>query len=290
MKLDRQAVRRQFGRAAASYDANAVVQYEVGKRLRGRLDGLRFEPSRVLDLGCGTGTQSRALHQRYPDAQIVALDSAPAMLARAQKQRGRWRRRFECIQADAEALPLAEAGFDLVFSNLMLQWCDQPQRVLAAARRVLRPGGLLLVSTFGLDTLRELRRAWAKVDDRVRVSHFTDVQGFGSALTQAGFAEPVLDTDWFTTTYARPGDLIRELKAIGATNAMTQRARGLTPPRALQAMLRHYELFRQADGRYPATWEVVYASAWAPDDGQPIRTERGELASVPISRIGRRQR
>jgi len=113
MKLDRQAVRRQFGRAAASYDANAVVQYEVGKRLRGRLDGLRFEPSRVLDLGCGTGTQSRALHQRYPDAQIVALDSAPAMLARAQKQRGRWRRRFECIQADAEALPLAEAGFDL---------------------------------------------------------------------------------------------------------------------------------------------------------------------------------
>ncbi len=290
MSLDRPAIVRHFSRAAEGYDAHAELQREVGERLLGRLDGLKFEPARIIDLGCGTGVQAQALNARFNDARVIAADLALPMLRHAQRRCGWLRKRFDIVQADAQALPLAEASVDLVFSNLMLQWCDEPAAVLAGLRRVLKPGGLLLISTFGLDTLNELRRAWARVDQLPHVGQFTDVQRLGSALTRAGFSEPVLDTDWITTTYARPKDLLHELKGIGATNAVVDRSRGLTTPARLRAALTAYESFRQNDGRYPATWEVVYASAWAPDEGQPIRTDSGEEASMSISNLKIRQR
>lgn len=290
MSLDRHAIVRHFSRAADEYDAHAELQREVGERLLGRLDGLKFEPSCILDLGCGTGVQAQALNARFSNTRVIAADFSLPMLSHARHRRGWFRKRFDLVQADARALPLADASVDLVFSNLMLQWCDDPGEVLAGLRRILKPGGLLLVSTFGLDTLNELRRAWSSVDQSPRVGQFTDVQRLGSALTRAGFSEPVLDTDWITTTYARPQDLLQELKGIGATNAVSDRSRGLTAPARLRAALTAYEPFRQGDGRYPATWEVVYASAWAPDEGQPIRTDHGEEASISIASLKVRQR
>ncbi len=290
MSLDKATISRHFARAASRYDQHAALQREVGERLLGRLDGLNFAPERILDLGCGTGVQAQALNQRYPAARVLACDLAGAMLAQARRRRGWWKRRFELVQADATALPLAEDSLDLIFSNLMLQWCQQPEDVLANLRRALKPGGLLLISTFGLDTLTELRQAWAAADDHPRVGRFTDVQRLGSALTRAGFAEPVLDTDWITTTYSRPSELLSELKGIGATNADQQRPRGLTSPARLRSALSAYEAFRQPDGRYPATWEVVYASAWAPEHGQPVRSEHGEEASIPVSSLRVRRR
>jgi malonyl-CoA O-methyltransferase len=290
MSLDADLVRRRFSRAAESYDRHAALQREVGERLIERLDGLRFAPESMLDLGCGTGAQAQALHQRFPKARLLAMDLAMPMLKQAGRRRGWWKKRFDCIAGRADALPLASARFDLVFSSLMLQWCDDVPAVLANLRRVLKPGGLLLLSTFGLDTLKELRQAWAAVDEAPHVGRFTDVQRLGSALTRAGFAEPVLDTDWLTSTYARPHELMAELKGIGAANAAGQRQRGLTGRGRMQAMLAAYEAFRQSDGRYPATWEVVYASAWAPAEGQPIRTELGEEASMSVDNLKIRRR
>jgi len=285
MSLDDRAIARQFGRSATTYDDHAVLQREVGERLLDRLQGLKFEPTSILDLGCATGVQSQALHQQFPNARLVAIDLARPMLSQAHKRRGWWRKRFDLIQANAQALPLAEDSLDLVYCNLMLQWCNRPDQVFASLRRALKPGGLLLVSTFGLDTLTELRQAWAQVDAQHHVGRFTDVQKLGAALTQAGFAEPVLDTDWITTTYNNPRDLLSELKGLGATHAADDRARGLMPPSHLRALFAAYESFKHKDGSYPATWEVVYASAWAPDHGQPMRGDDGEVASVPVSSL-----
>jgi len=290
MTLDMKSVSRTFGRAAVAYDRHAELQREVGDRLLERLDGLKFQPSNILDLGCGTGAQTLNLRARFPEARILAMDAAVPMLSRAKRRRGWWRKRFDLAAGDANALPLADSQFDLVFSNLMLQWCNDPSVALANLRRVLKPGGMLLLSSFGLDTLGELRAAWASVDSHPRVSRFTDIQRLGSALTRSGFAEPVLDTDWITATYQNPRDLMRELKGIGASNAASDRCRGLTTPKRLQAMLQAYESFRRPDGLYPATWEVLYASAWAPDPGQPIRTEHGEEASIPVASLGIRRR
>lgn len=290
MRFDRSRVRRGFGRAADDYSARAVMQAEVAERLLERLDGLRFEPAKVVDLGCGPGKQSRLLVERFPKARVVAMDLALPMLVRARREAG-WRgRRFDRVAADAHALPLAESSVDLLFSNLMLQWCDDLPEVLNGLRRVLKPGGLLLISTFGPDTLQELRASWAEVDDLEHVSRFTDVQTVGDALIRAGFTEPVLDTDWLTTRYDAPSGLLDELRTIGATHAASGRSQGLTPPSKLRSMLQAYRAYRGDDGRFPATWEVVYASAWAPEPGAPIRSVHGEEASVPVASIGRRRR
>lgn len=289
--FDRKTIQRRFGRAASDYAGRARLQTEVAGRLLERLDGLKFSPEVVIDLGCGPGLQARALSERYRDARVLALDLALPMLREARRQTG-WRgRKFQRVAADAHALPLAESSVDLIYSNLMLQWCDDLPAVLNGLRRALRPGGLLLVSTFGPDTLTELREAWAAVDDGRHVSRFTDVQTVGDCLVRAGFQEPVLDTDWFTTLYKQPRDVLDELRAIGANNALHRPGEGLTGPGRLRRMLGAYEHQRKADGHVPATWEVVYASAWAPEPGTPIRSiHGGEEASVPIQSIGRRRR
>ena len=294
MTLDRRTIRRHFSQAAQQYDQHAGLQREVCQRLVERLDGLRFEPTQVLDLGCGTGFGQHLLGQRFPAARLLGVDLALPMLERARARAGWWQRlrgqrpRLAC--GDAYALPVASGSTDLVFSSLMLQWCDEPERVLTELRRVLKPGGLLLLSTFGLDTLKELRQAWGQVDGHDHVSRFTEVQALGSAITRSGFMEPVLDTDWLTTHYDKPLELLQELKGIGASNASQQRNPALTAPRRLKAMLSHYEAFRLPDGRYPATWEVLYASAWAPEHGQALRLEGREEASIPIDQIKVRQR
>lgn len=290
MTLDRRSIRRAFSRAAGVYARHARVQATVAERLLERLDGLKFEPQRILDLGAGPGHQARALAERFPAARVVAMDAALPMMTAAGRQRGRFRKRFERVVADARELPLARASVDLLYSSLMLQWIDDLPAVLNGFRRVMKPGGLLMISTFGPDTLQELREAWRNADDRVHTSGFADVQTVGDALIRAGFGEPVLDTDWITAEYASVDRLMAELKAIGATNARSERHRGLTGKGRMRAMREAYEAFRTAEGRYPATWEVVYATAWAPAEGAPIRSFHGEEASIPVEHIGRRQR
>jgi malonyl-CoA O-methyltransferase len=285
--LDERRVRASFSAAAADYDAVAVVQAEVRQRLLERLELFRIAPRRILDAGCGTGHGSRALLGRYRGAGLVALDLAPGMLAAARRRRP-WLRRLDPVCADAAALPLADASVDLVFSNLMLQWCNDPDRVFAEFRRVLRPGGLVLFSTFGPDTLKELRAAWRAADAATHVSRFIDMHDLGDALLRAGLVEPVMDAEHLTLTYDDVRGLMRDLKTMGARNATAGRNRGLTGRRRLAAVEAHYETLRR-DGRLPATWEIVYGHAWA---GVPRGAGAGlgpREAAVPLADIGRRR-
>ncbi len=285
------AARRAFSRAASSYEQYGSLPAEVGQRLLERLDGLKFEPATIADLGCANGRQSLALKKRFPKASVVALDSSQAMLAEARRHRGWWQRRFEIICGDIERLPLAEDSLDLAFVNLALHGCQVIDQALANLRRVMRPGGLVLLSVPGLDTLKELRQAWHQVEaGTVRVMPFTDAQRLGSALTQAGFAEPVLDTDWLKTRFDHPSSLLDSLKHSGFINTDPSRPRGLTHPQRLQRLIQRMMENSAPGAHQEVTWEFVYASAWAPDHGQPLRTGKGEEASVPVSRIGIRQR
>lgn len=281
--LDQAHVRHAFGRAADSYEENAVLQAEVGLRLRERLDGEEFAPERVLDVGSGPGMGSAALRERYPDAQVIALDLALPMLRAATRRAGS-PPAFARVGGDAQALPFADGSLDLVHSNLCLQWCEDPGLALAEFRRVLRPGGALLFSTFGPDTLKELRAAFAAVDRQPHVSRFVDMHDIGDALLTTGFRDPVLERDDFTLTYTDARTLMRELRAIGATNADAQRSRTLTGKAHLARVADAYEAFRR-DGVLPATYEVVYAAAHAPEPGQPRRERGADIATFPIERL-----
>lgn len=274
---DARAVRKRFSAAASRYDEHAAVQREVAARLLERLDGLRFDPRRILDLGCGTGHQARALHERFDRARIVAMDFSLPMLRAARRVRGRWRRRFERVAGDIRALPVGDACFDLIHASLALQWCPELHPALSGLRRVIRPGGLLLIALPGPDLLTELRRAGVQIE----AGGVIDAQRLGDSLVRAGFQEPVVDTDWLTATHARPEDLLADLEHTGIGYSLPGGHDALT-----ESLARH----RLRDGSYRSTWEIIYASAWAPDEGQPIRTEHGDEASVSVSSLGIRRR
>src|SRR6187402_693047 len=267
--LDRRAVMQAFDRASESYDAAAALQEHVRNDLVDRLAELKQTPQTILDLGAGTGHASRALKRAHPRALVVAADIAPGMLARASAQ-SRWFRRFERVRADAYSLPFRDQSFDLVFSSLMLQWCDDLDAVFTEIGRVLNPGGLLLFSTFGPGTLAELREAWSAGDAALggareratnHVNHFFDPHALGSALMHAGFTEPVLDVDRIVVGYPDTLALMRELKAIGAHNVTRGRPRGLMGRQRLAQMSKAYEAQRR-DGQLPATYEVIHATTW----------------------------
>jgi len=278
-------VRRSFDRAANTYDAAAVLHAEVRENLLERLQLVTLVPGVVLDAGAGTGHASRALQRLYPKALVVALDSSRQMLKVAGRQKS-WLRPFQRVCADAQALPLRDGSVDLIVSNLMLQWCD-PDAVFAEFRRVLKPSGLLSFSAFGPDTLRELRTAWGAVDTHSHVHQFIDMHDLGDALVRSGFAAPVLDVERITLQYLNVRKVAADLKATGAHNSTAGRAKGLTSRRKFAAMQAAYEQFRQ-DGRLPATYEVVFAHAWAP--AHAARRGLAEPASVSLEDIKRELR
>ena len=295
--FDQRQVRRAFSRAAPGYDAAAALQQAVEARLLDSLDyypakhGDAAPPQRVLDLGSGTGRGAAAMRKRWPKAQVLAMDVALPML-RAARARERWRplrRGIDRVCADARALPLADGSVDVLFSNLCLQWVEDLPAVFAGFRRVLRPGGLLLLSSFGPDTLHELRSAFAEADAAPHVSPFASIAQVGDALMHAGFRNPVLDRDVFLQGYDDLPALMRELRAIGATNALASRRQTLTGRARFAAAAAAYERERR-DGRLPATWEVIYAQAWGPQPGAPIREGGHDVVSVPVSKIPIRRR
>ena len=211
-----------------------------------------------------------------------------AMLREA-RRRSHWRRRLLLVCADLTRIPLAAASIDLIFTNLSLQWCNDLGQAFNEFRRVLRPGGTLLFSTFGPDTLTELRQAWSAVDGRTHVNDFTDMHLVGDALLGAGFQQPVMDAEQLTLTYSSVAQLLNELKGLGAHNLTRQRNHALTGRRRLKAMIDAYQSFCR-DDRYPASWEVVYGMARAPAEGQPIRTGEGETATFSIDYLRRGKR
>jgi malonyl-CoA O-methyltransferase len=280
--INKQAARLAFSRAAPGYDESAVLQREIAHRMLDRLDYIRLQPRTILDAGAGTGEATAALMKRYPKAKVIALDFALPMLHQARK-RGRLMRRPVTLCADLEQLPLATASVDLIYSNAALQWCTDLEQTLRDMRRVLRPGGLLMFSTFGPDTLVELRQAWSEVDNRPHVSPFHDMHDVGDMLMKSRFAEPVMDAELITMTYPDVRRLMQDIKGLGAQNAMEERHRGLTGKQRMERFTRAYERFR-TDGRLPSTWEVVYGHAWAPSQ---LQDEDG-VTRVAIESISRR--
>lgn len=287
--LDKRRVRESFDRAAEHYDDVAVLQREVADRLLERLGLIKLQPSRVLDLGSGTGHCSRGLARHYPKAEVVSVDIAPGMLRYARRRLGlfqRLRHRHVHICGDAEAVPLADDSVDLLFSSLTLQWCEDLDNTFREFMRVLRPGGLLMFSTFGPDTLRELRASWSAADGVTHVNQFIDMHDIGDALVRTRFADPVLDQEQFTLTYADVRGLMDELKQLGAHNATAGRAHGLTGKGRLRAMMQAYEEFRR-DGVLPVTYEVAYGHAWVPEiKSRQARLDNGTVA-VPLSDLRR---
>jgi malonyl-CoA O-methyltransferase len=284
--VDPAAVRRGFERAAATYDAGAALQREIGARMAERLDYVKLAPAAILDAGCGTGEAIGDLSIRYPDARVIAFDVALPMVVAARNRIRASRRTFRrllrpfasrgaaepaFVCADINRLPFEGVSCDLVWSNLALQWVNDLPRAFAEFRRVLRVGGLLSFTTFGPDTLRELRSAFAGIDGRTHTNRFVDMHDVGDMLVQAGFADPVMDMEYVTLTYESPKALLADLKSIGATNRTRGRPVGLMGRGRFARVLSRLEALRR-DGRIPATFEVVYGHAWK---GEPRTTSTG---------------
>jgi malonyl-CoA O-methyltransferase len=282
-QLDPRQVRRHFGRAATSYEKHDALQREVQAALLERLDFYLEAPQRVVDIGAGTGRGTALLKQRYPKAEVIALDLALPML-RAAKQHNSWLKPFMRVCAEATHLPLADHSVDVLHSNLCFQWVDDLPALFGECMRVLKPGGFMAFSSFGPDTLKELRAAWAEADQQPHVGRFLDMHDVGDAMLNAGLRDPVLDVFRYTLTYSEPRKLLEELQGLGATNADRARARGLTGKSRYRRMLAAYEAMR-VDGRIPASWEVVSAHAWGPPVGQPRRVPGGEIASFSIDSL-----
>lgn len=285
--FDRKLLQRRFGRAAHTYAALAVLQREVEARLVERVVEAGLAPGTILDVGSGPGRGSAALRRQFRGARVVALDLAVPMLRQARGAAGLWRK-IPVVCGDAASLPLRDHSVDLLFSSLCLQWLDDAPAALLEFSRVLRPGGRLFVATFGPSTLQELREAWQHADASPHVSHFVPMAALGDALLAQGYRDPVLDRDVFTLSYPALDELLTELRGIGAANARRDRARGLAGRDTWRRMRTAYDGMRDEEGRYPATYEVIYLQATAPPEGQPRRLGSGEIASIPVGAIRRR--
>jgi len=250
---DKRQVAASFSRAAASYDSVAALQRAVADSLLVQLPA-DLRPQRWLDLGCGTGYCSRALAQRYGAEQGLALDLAEGMLRHARPQGGA----AHFIAGDAERLPLAPASCDLLVSSLALQWCGDFAAVLAEARRVLRPGGVLAFSSLCVGTLHELQASWQAVDGHVHVNRFRTFNTYQHLCAASGLQVRALQVQPQVLHYPDVRSLTGELKALGAHNLNPGRPGGLTGRERIRALLAAYEGFRQPQG-LPATYQVLYA-------------------------------
>jgi len=256
--------RRSFEQAAKAYDEAAVLQREVATRLVERLDYMLIEPTVILDVGVGTGYCSLDLVKRYPDAQLIALDIAQAMLEQTKTKMisaNTTKKNIHYLASDVEKIALADNSVDLVVSSLTLQWCNDFAKAFSELNRVVKPGGCILFTSFGPDALKELRHCWYKVDNDSHVNSFIDMHHIGDALLKAGFEDPVMDNETITVTYNDVYQIMRDLKTIGAHNVLNGRRHSLTGKNRLQAMIAEYEAFR-TEGVLPMSYEIVYGHAW----------------------------
>ena len=247
-------MRDDFSRAAASYDEAAVLAREVGGRMAARLDYVRISPRRLADVGCATGDGIRELQRRYPKALPIAVDFALPMLRAARAGAPPLRRLLgrgpRPVNADVRALPLKDGSLDLVWSNLMLHWLDDPLPAFRELQRALAVGGLFTFAMLGPDTLKELRAAGAGT-----LRAFHDMHDVGDMLMAAGFADPVMDMETITLAYASPLGLLRDQRRLGVRD-------GLLGRQSYRDWRRIFRAWAPADGRLPATFEIVYGHAW----------------------------
>jgi malonyl-CoA O-methyltransferase len=283
-------VRRQFDRRADRIGAHDFIYREVGRRVVERLELMRLQPCRIADVGCGDGAARDALLRRYPRADWIGIDLSLRRLCGVRRAPGwarlaaLWRGRPARLVADAGALPLASDSIELLFSNLMLQWHPAPHEVLPEWWRVLRVDGLLMFSSFGPDTLLELRAACAAAGLVARPLAFVDMHDFGDMMIAAGFAAPVMDNERIRLTYATPQALLAEVRALGG-NPRDDRAPGLPGGKRARALAAALEAQRDRQGRIGLTFEIAYGHAW-----KAARTRGESRVSVEALRTQLRRR
>lgn len=269
-------VRKSFTRASSHYDDHAVLQREIGDRLDAHLNFVKMQPKRVLDIGCGTGYFSRLLRQRYKKSELWMLDVSGSMLEQAKLQQTRrfpWQGKNHYVQADAQALPFDSGQFDLVTSNLTMQWVIDPHKMMQEMRRVLAPQGMILFSTFGRRTLIELRQCLATLKASGNMLAFPDVTSLGNSLQSLALEDPVSDSDLFTLEYPDVMALVRELKGMGASSSAIQhRQKGLYGRRLLRQLAEEYT-YANEKGGVNASFEALYAQAWYKKENIPIYAE-----------------
>ncbi len=260
-RLDKNSVKKSFNRAAKSYNCAAILQEEVLQRLLQRLQYIRCTPERILDIGCGTGKAIDGLSKQYSKARIVCLDMAYSMLLESKTQFPLFAKK-RLVNADMEWLPFEDNSFDLLFSNLALQWVNDLPATLAGMANISRPGGMLMFATFGPHTLSELRNSWYQIDQKPHVHQFVDMHDIGDALIEAGFSQPVVDSETIRLEYDKFNQILSDLRDIGATNADKNRARGLMTPAKLKVLEESYRALGFENDKFIASYEVVYGHAW----------------------------
>ena len=288
--FDRALVRRRRDRAAARLGGNGFLFQESTERLADRLEDVTRTFPAALDLGCRAGALADTIGGRGGIERLVQCDLSPAM-ARAAAGNGR-----ATLAADEEALPFARASFDLVMSALSLHWVNDLPGALVQIREVLKPDGLFLGTMLGGETLKELRAALMEAEiaeesgASPRVSPFADVRDAGGLLQRAGFALPVVDVDRITVRYPDALSLMRELRVVGESNAVNARRR--TPTRRVtlaRAAAVYAEKFAQADERVPATFEIIYLTAWAPHPAQKKPLQPGSAKARLAEALGSKE-
>ena len=275
-------VRRRFDRASATFDSADFVHRVTRDGLVERIAPMSVDARTVLDLGAATGSATDALKRRFRGARVVAVDLSAAMLQKAKSKRS-WFSRFNAVQADVAALPFADGSVDVVFSNLLLPWVDEPTAAFREVARVLRENGLFAFSTLGPDSLLALRDAWRTIDDGAHVNRFLDMHDIGDALVRSGLRDPVLDVDRLSVTYDCPSALFRDLTASGARNSLLRRRRTLTGKRRFAAVTA--ALF-DAKNQVPLRLdlELVYGHCWG---GSTPRDDGGigiAASDIPVRR------
>lgn len=262
-------------------EGSAFLRREIAERMRDKLALVKIDATRVFDLGCGQGDDIPHLQQRFPEAAVIGLDASAGMLGRGLAQRANaslgvatflqrllpqeWsgKSRTSMICGDFAHLPCATSSVDVIWSNLALHWHPLPDLVLAEWRRALRVGGLCMFSCFGPDTMLELRRVFAEVDQDPHILPFVDMHDFGDMSVHAGLATPVMDMEKITIRYAKVEQLLSDVRAFGG-NPLMNRKKGLFGKSAYAKLLTLLERNRAEDGRIPLTFEVIYGHAFKP--------------------------
>lgn len=262
-RLDKLSVKKSFDRVAKSYDRAAILQKEVLSRLLQRLDYIHYQPRSVIDIGCGTGQGVAGLRKKYPRSKIVGLDLSFSMLQQSKKQYG-FLRKKHVVNADMEQMPFADGSFDMLFSNLALHWANDLGATLNEFARIGRRGCLLMFSTFGPDTLKELRASWIEIDHNPHVHQFIDMHDIGDALMLSGFSQPVVDTEYIRLEYQQFQQVFKDLKNTGASNADKSRSRGLMTPAKFRRLEGYYRQLGYEQGKFIASYELIYGLAWLP--------------------------
>ena len=248
-------VRNSFNNASSKYNENAFLQNEIASRLSEKLKVISIKPESIIDLGSGTGFLSEKTANIFPDASLICLDFAQqSLIKNTQKLK---------VCADAYQLPFKSNSIDFVISNLMMQWCPDLKTLFDECHRVLKPQGLILFTTFGPETLKELKRSWSVVDKEAHVNEFIDMLDIGDQMIQSGFQSPIMEMEKLTLTYEKVLDLMKDLKGIGA-QSVENRSKSLTGKTKFNKMIEMYESYRE-NGKIPATYEVIYGHAWKND-------------------------